>query len=329
MSISPHSRRLTTLMALAAVAATHVPSSAVAKQPDKRATAAKKAKKLTKRQRQKLRRELRREAARHPTAVFKPSFMKKASLVDFKLPLTVRVGPAPGQPPTTTNQLEIDWGQSANPWPSGFTTPAPQTVALTGTFTMEADFGGDASGYGELGAVETIAGGQANLTATPVDPAQPTEVAGPNASCNPGDPDQVVVDPGTPLTFSSGGVRYGLLNMFSQTIRGSLLLSTSVPADVSVSCGPLVPAGLKPAPGPAMPLEYNGKFYVSPALTSDGKMRLGKMIITSPQTSTAAQFAACTVPTSVAADCSPMQFPARIQVTQMTAEVLLGDIRSS
>jgi hypothetical protein len=228
--------------------------------------------------------------------------------------------------------VEIDWDNTADSWPLPGTTPAdPQKLNLTGTFTMEADFGGDAAGYGELGAVETLQGGAASLIASPVDPLQATAIVAADGACPPGSPPQLAVDPSSPITFSTGGPRYGVMNPFSQTMRGSILLSTVLQTAASTSCNPLtaITPTTQPVPGPAMPISYEGEFHISPSLTSDGRMRLGKMTISasSAQSSMAALFTGCSSPSSL--DCTPLRFPARIRFTQVTADVLLGSIRSS
>jgi len=76
-----------------------------------------------------------------------------------------------------------------------------------------------------------------------------------------------------------------------------------------------------------MPVSMSGKFYVSPALTADGQMRFGKIVVddsVTPQRSTFAYVRSCT---NILA-CDPMQFPARLKIKKLTADVLLGDIRS-
>ena len=59
------------------------------------------------------------------------------------------------------DQLEIDWDDSAIPWPlaSGGMVSQVQTVFLKGSFTLEGIFsGGDSTGYGAPGDTETVVG---------------------------------------------------------------------------------------------------------------------------------------------------------------------------
>jgi hypothetical protein len=73
-----------------------------------------------------------------------------------------------------------------------------------------------------------------------------------------------------------------------------------------------------------MPVRFSGKFQMSPAITADGKTRVGKITIDdtlAPQIANFAYVRACTN----ALTCDPMSFPARLKLKRMTAEVLLGD----
>jgi hypothetical protein len=120
------------------------------------------------------------------------------------------------------------------------------------------------------------------------------------------------------------------MNLFTDEFRGSLSLRMTFASQAQDGCGgaiSLTPTidNLSASP---MPVRLDGKFYVSPALTADGKMRFGKIVIddsVTPQTSTFAYVRACTGTTT----CDPLQFPARLRMKKLTADVLLGDIRSS
>ena len=305
------------LTALALLVGTLVPTLADARAPSRHLTSAEKAQ-----SRQRLRDEVR----RHPAKVFTKQFLRKASLVEFKLPLTVRLNPSDGQGGylPSDDVLEIAWDDSTIMWP--LTAPtvkaAPQLISLDGTFTMEADFGGDASGYGELGALETLTGRGIAMTADPftISEFDPTCVSGP----------QIAGDPAHQVAVSSAGSRYGVMNMFSNVFRGSLALRMSFGSQIQSSCGG--PVAVTSAPDQSaeapMPVRMNGSFRLSPALTADGKMRLGRIVIDdsiTPQTSTFAYVRACT--NAVTPSCDPEQFPARLTVKKLTADVLLGSIR--
>jgi hypothetical protein len=74
-----------------------------------------------------------------------------------------------------------------------------------------------------------------------------------------------------------------------------------------------------------MPIRFDGKFRTSPAITADGHVRFGEITIddsVTPQLSTFAYVRTCTG----ALTCDPEQFPARLKLKKLSAEVLLGDI---
>jgi hypothetical protein len=280
--------------------------------------------KLSNKARGKLRRQLQLEVRRNPAVVFKRSFLKRADVSDYKLPLTVRLGKSDGMGGflPSDDQLEIDYDDSTTPWPlAGGTMPANQTTLLNGLFTMEASFGGDASGYGELGALETFQGNDIEMTADPftISEFDPFCGSGP----------QLATDPANKVQVTSAGGRFGVMNLFSDDFRGSLSLRMTFASQVASTCGgatSLTPV-VDNSGAPPMPVFMQGKFYVSPALTSDGKIRFGKIVIddsVTPQTSTFAYVQACTGTVT----CDPEQFPARLKIKTLTADVLVGDIRS-
>src|SRR5436190_660486 len=134
------------------------------------ATATAKAKHPTAAERVRVKRALTREVRRNPGVVLKRRFLKKASFVDFKLPLTVRLGRSNGMGgyEASDDAVEIDWDDAVVPWPlPGGMPAATQTTFLSGRFTLEASLGDDTGGYGELGALETVQGMTTQMTATP------------------------------------------------------------------------------------------------------------------------------------------------------------------
>jgi hypothetical protein len=316
-----HSRRLAALVAVASIAGVAASPMTCSADAANKAPAHKK---LTKKERAKLQRQLRAELRRSPTKVFSKAFLKKADLVDFKLPLTVRLDASDGQGGflPSDDELELDWDDSASTWPlAGGAMPAPEITHLSGIFSLEASFGSDATGYGELGALETIDGGAVRMKADPftISEFDPLCASGP----------QLAVDPASKVVISTAGPRFGVMNMFSQQFRGSLALRMTFDSQTQDGCGGALgqTAIVDNAAAPPMPVRFDGKFYVSPAITSDGKMRFGKIVVddaVTPQTSTFAYVRSCTA----VATCAPLQFPARLKVKKLTADVLLGDIRS-
>jgi hypothetical protein len=283
-------------------------------------SAATKAHHLSARERAELRRALTRRVRRNPGVVLERGFIRKADL--FKLPLSVRLNRANGQGgyEPSDDQLEIDWDDSVVPWPlAGGAPAATQTTTLSGRFTMEASFGGDAGGYGELGAMETVQGAGLSMTAAPfaISDFQPACVDGP----------ELAVDPGQPIAVSSAGARFGLLNLFSQTIRGTLALRMTFPAQATAACGgsPDATPTVDNTAAPPMPMRFEGTFRISPSITADGRVRFGRITVddaVTPQISTFSYIRSCTA----AITCDARQFPARLKLKKLTAEVLLGDI---
>jgi hypothetical protein len=184
---------------------------------------------------------------------------------------------------------------------------------------MEAGFGDDASGYGQLGAMETVLGGGVTMTATPF------TIADFFPACVPAP--QLVVKPAVPVVISSAGVRYGVLNMFSRAVQGTLALRMTFASVATPGCGgsPALTPTVDNTTAPPIPVRFDGTFNVSPAITPDGKLRFGRMTVddsVTPQVSNFAYIRSCTGTLT----CDPQQFPARVKVKKLTAEVLLGDI---
>jgi hypothetical protein len=273
-------------------------------------------------QRAQLRRSLNRQLRKNPGVVLNRSFLKQAALADFKLPMSVRLNRPDGQGgyEPSDDQLEITWDDSVFAWPLAGGVPAPpQTVPLGGRFTMEASWNSDTSGTGELGAMETTQGLGLAMTASPF------TISNFATTCGTGP--QLVADPAANVAISSTGSRYGLLNMFAQTIAGSLSLRMTFAAQATPSCGsaPAPPQVVDNSAALPMPVRFAGGFKVSPAITADGKLRFGRITVddaVTPQSSTFAYVRSCTGTVT----CDPMQFPARLKIKKLTAEVLLGDI---
>jgi hypothetical protein len=315
-------RIVAVVMATALLAA----PAASARSPERPHAAAAKSKKKTrldKAERARIRRALKRQLRRTPTSVLGRDFLKRASLVDFKLPLTMRLNRVPGAdavPEPSDDEIEIRWDDSVVPWPldgAGGAPAAVQTSFLSGQFSVESSFS-DSEGYGELGAMETILGGNIAMTATPF---QISSFAGPCLT-NP----QLEVDPSSSVAVSSAGPKYGLMNLFSGDFRGSLALRMTFSGQSYSGCGasPTPTDAVDNTTAIPMPIRFQGNIRVSPAITADGKMRLGVFEVddsVTPQTSTFAYVRACTG----SAPCAAMQFPARVKLKRLRAEVLLGD----
>jgi antitoxin (DNA-binding transcriptional repressor) of toxin-antitoxin stability system len=313
-------RPMTRGAAAAGIAAALLIAAAMPAQAEPAAVAAKAKKKQSsaQAQRERLRRELARQVKRNPSTIFSKSFLKKADLVDFRLPLTVRLTDGNGVRDPTGDQLEISWDDSVTPWPAFGMAPATQTMDLKGQFTMELSYGDEASGYGELGAMEALQGAQISMQGSPI-----TIADFPGCPSGP----QLRVAAGSSVSITSAGARYGLLNPFSQRFRGTLALRMSFASEFATSCdgGYTTTQAVNNSQAPPMPVRFDGTFRTSPAVTSDGKVRFGEIEIddaATPQVSSFAYIRSCTS----FPDCTPAQFPARLKLKRLRAEVLLGDV---
>jgi hypothetical protein len=286
--------------------------------------AANHARKPSAKERARIKRQLSRQLRQNPTVVFRRSFMKKADLVEFRLPLTVRLRNADGQggyePPD--DQLEIDWDDAAFLWPLGDGMPAAsQTVPLSGSFTMESIYsGGDFSGSGELGANEVVIGGGVKMSSDPFTISEFT------MSC-PNGP-QLVTDPNAQVVITSAGARYGVMNPFSQEIRGTISLRMTFAAERRPDCGsaPVATDTVDNSAALPMPVRFDGKMTISPSITADGKIRFGKITVDDSVTAQLTTFAFVRSCTDPAGTCTPGLFPARLKFKKLTAEILLGDV---
>jgi hypothetical protein len=300
-------------LAVLSVAICLLPATSSAAQP--------KQQELSAAQKAQIRKQLKREVRTNPAVVMKRSFLRKAAASEFRLPFSVRLRRSDGSGgyEPSDDQLDIAWDDSANPWPLGDgAPPAAQDVFLSGGFTLEAVFGGgDTTGYGEPGATETIVGRGVSMTS------EPFVISNFSLPCLGGP--QLAADP---AVITSAGSRFGVMNLFSREIRGTLPLRMTFKAQRALSCGdtPFLTDPVDNTNAPPMPVRFDGKVSVSPAITPDGKLRFGKITIddsVTPQLSTFAYVRTCT---QAPPNCTPQQFPARLKFKKVTAELLLGDV---
>ena len=307
------------LTALVVCVAALVPADAQAASPGKRSKGSKHTRILK-------RRALLRQIRRNPRIALRPHFLRQAVDLNLDLPLTVRLNRATDASPTfvaSDDILEIEWNDDTGFWPTGFSLPATTTadVSLSHGFTMEAHFGADTSGYGQHGVIETTQGqGVELLTASTT----PVDVADYDPPC--GFP-TVRIDA---LSLGRGQTTQGILDLFNSEVRGRLHLSATVTSSVRPTCADdWVPAGTytSTSSDPVLPVVLAGTFRISPALTADGRVRLGTISISDavqPQVSSFARIRLCTQPG--APDCGLQSFSARLKLKTLTAELLLGQV---
>ena len=315
---------------------------------------------LTESQKARERRHLSALVHKNPRVALSTSFLKRAAFVDYSMPLTVRLASAQafGGPTPPDDRLEIAWNTDTQSWPlsSASFAPSPvQTVSLAGRFSLEWRFGADATGYTTLGTSEALVGAKTEIVAAPIAPLTSipiSDFATPPACAATDQPALAASDRPFGATFGPGmnvtsaGVRYGTINPFGGTIRGNLNLYFSFRSLVRSSCGAVpaptkviqpAPGGDPTAPGAArpVPVAFLGSVVLSPAITNDGQLQLGRITIddaTIPQESSFGQIYSCTLPdpTPPSGSCAPgdgdaQPFPARLKIKHLTGQLLIGD----
>jgi hypothetical protein len=290
--------------------------------------------KLTKRQKAVMRKQLRRTLKRNPGAMLRSDFMKKAQAIDLTLPLTLRLRRS-GQGPID-DQLGVEWNSETFPWPNGFAElqPAPGDpppggiIPLDGTSSLEAEFGNDVSGYAGPGVVETTTGGKVAFDSGPIGPA----IAVSDYAQTPNDNVPLCLAPTIQLsnvTFTTGRATQSILHFFGGTARVTLhvLAGTTTQVRPTDCSGGFSATNNVHSPGgtdPIVPITFDAAFKISPAVTADGKLRLGVLSVPAGSTQPTT-FARITMCVDEATPCATRAFPSRLKVLQLNAEVLIGD----
>jgi hypothetical protein len=249
--------------------------------------------------------------------------VRRAQAAGAVLPFTIRLRRSyeggPGD-----DVVALSWDPSASPWPLAGTAPVAgsATTSLDGAFTSQWDFGADTSGYATRGTVETHVGAGVALTGSGFGIAAPE-----GATCT----TWAALD-ATGIALTSAGARFGSANPFSGEVSGTLSLRTAIRTRA-------VPCGGDPATAatavartadadPPLPVAFSGRLTISPAVTADGRVRLGVLRIAdtpaTPQRSTFGLLHACADP-AAADGCDRRAFPVRTRLVSLTAEVLAGD----
>src|SRR3954447_10621710 len=266
------------------------------------------------------------QSFKQPTLTLKSkvrSKLRRAAAEGDVLPFTLRLRrPYEGGP--GDDVVALTWDDAATPWPLEGTAPAPGEASthLDGALTYEWDYSADTTGYATQGTVETNIGGGVSLTGTGFPIAAPA-----GASCS-----ALAALDATGVSFTPAGARFGMLNPFSGEVSGTLGLRTTIRTR-AVPCGgdpaPAPPALARTAaPAPPLPVAFNGRFTMSPAITSDGRIRVGILRVNdsaqSPQRTTFGFVHACADP-AAADGCDRRAFPVRTKIVSFSAEGLVGD----
>ena len=346
--------RLTALLLVTIFALVAAPSSAAPTAGSIDAKAAAKAKKkprYTEAQKRKIRRQLSRQLRKNPRLIRRRWFVRKASHVGYELPLTVRMNPivtttgASGithMEASSNDSLQFDLGTTVAADPAGVLAGVTSTT-VTGRFNLRAKFGGETVGYGTLGVME-LGVGDVSLAGTSI------PVVNADPACGDGNPllktGPLEISEAPPLPAADR--RGGHLNWFTGDISVRLYTqvnSNSLRRD-SDSClaGYSWTDRITSTSNPIVPIDMVGRFSVSPAITSDGRLRLFKLAFqdaVTPQAELAARLRFCRVPVSPlepeanpapTGTCAPGLAPtgdeleafSYVKVKDFTAEVLIG-----
>jgi hypothetical protein len=300
--------------------------------------------KLSRKQKSAVRHRLQRLIRARPGTILSKGFLKKAQTVDLTLPLTLRLRRS-GQGPFD-DLLAVVWDSSTWAWPSTFLQLEPPAegdpppgglVPLDGRATVDAQFGNDVSGYGAPGVVETTNGRRLAFSSQIASPIPVTSLASCQSPSAPGiTAPTISAVQLTRMDLVAGEGTSGLLSLFGGTARVSLhvrLATTtqSLASDCTGMFGDLPPGEYNQSPTPAaddpiVPISFDAKFRVSPAIDADGQVRFG--VLTLPgdvvQPTTFARVSTC-IRQTVSPPCTVSRFPARLSVSQLSAEVILGD----
>lgn len=297
------------------------------------------------------RRLLRAALKRNPRGALRGSFLRRAAVAGFKMPVTVRLRPG--------TRLGVTLAPTRFPLDGSLFTPpaAEQELELSGSFPMIIDFQAG-PGYGGFGNLQARSGPGGTITAP--GPLVMAEQAG----CPGASPAFVEAatstTAGAPFVATPATQTWVDLNPFSGASDGYLDLKMSVRSRVlgfGASCatpGPVADYDVPVSPSSADPwnapvrIRWAGSFRIAPAITADGSIRFGKISVDAavqPQDATTGNLWGCATEDAItgaglplgtpctSADGSPLvgetvspaPFAAALSVKRLSADIVLGD----
>ena len=274
-------------------------------------------------QRAAVRKTLLRQVRKDPAVFGRGWFLKRASLFGLDLPVTLRLTPAinqSGAPAAVDDDvIQIDFGADPTntPLPPGVETGVV-TSTLKGAISGSLRFSQDAAGYGELGVVE-LGFRATSLTGTGfdlVDDAAPANCA--------------LLTTSSSVAISDAPGSQGYVSLFGGRFSIDLHTAFSFSSLARSTCGdPFTTTRVMSGVGrPPLPIRIDGSFRISPALTADGRVRLGKLSLTGPQSDSFVQVHTCTA-APPPADCAVADdgiVTGRLSTTGFRAELLVGNV---
>jgi hypothetical protein len=263
-----------------------------------------------------------------PKVVLRPHFIRKATFAGFDLPVTLRLNPALSQTGTTapTNDAaQIDLGNVASspPLPAGVT-PGTVSSSLSGRIVGRLRFSQDTAGYGRVGLVE-FGFDQVLLSGSgfPL-------VTDPNA-VSLGCTDGALLRTENPVSVGGAPGSSGYLDLLGNTFSFDLHAAFQFHSQVRASCTDAFTFTnlMTGATQPPLPVRLDGKFRMSPALTADGRVRLGRLALSGPQHDSFVSVHSCTAappPAICDGTTSEGAVAGRLTATAFTAELLVGNV---
>jgi hypothetical protein len=281
---------------------------------------------LAKKHREQRQRALSRALRRDPRVATQPSFLRKAALFGVDVPITVRLNTPldqAGTPSPSDDQIKIAFDPApADPALPNGVTPTVVSSTVSGGWNGTLKFSADTSGYGSDGVIElgfrkvAMEGTGFNL----IEAADPTPCVG-GAALLATSP---VVDINTGLRSQ------GYVDIFKDTFDIALHTQFAFASARRDDCTSNVFETTSVMTGelrPPLPIRLTGVFRVSPAVTPDGQVRLGKLTLRGVQSDSHVEVHTCTDAPPAIPACPPEStLTGRLVASTFTADLLIGTL---
>jgi hypothetical protein len=276
----------------------------------------------------KQRKALLREVTRNPRIATRPWFLRKAALFGVDVPITIRLNQAanqsagPAGPSDDTVKISIDDPSTDPALPAGVT-PGIVTSKLDGGWTGTLRFSADTAGYGGVGVVE-LGFRQVSMTGTGFDLIDAADTS----SCVSG-PALLATAP--TIQINTGLRSQGYVDLFKNTFEIALHTQFAFASQRRDDCTSNVLGTTSLMTGdlrPPQPIRLSGTFRISPALTADGQVRLGRLAIKGVQSDSYVELHTCTDAPPATPACPPdSKLTGRLVASTFTADMLIGTVQ--
>jgi hypothetical protein len=272
------------------------------------------------------RKALLRAVSHDPKIATRPGFLRKAALFGVDVPITIRLNPPTdqaGTPGASDDAVKIsfDPAPSDPALPTGVT-PGIVASTITGGWTGTLRFSADTSGYGGIGVIE-LGFRKVALAGTGFDLIQAADpapcIGGPALLRTPS-----IVD------ITSGLQSQGYVDVFRNTFDIALHTQFSFAAERRDDCSLATFGTTAVMTGderPPVPMRFSGAFRISPALTTDGYVRLGRLALRGVQSDSYVELHTCTDASVAPPPCPPdSKLTGRLVASSFTADLLIGTL---